>query len=176
MEHLLCKSQVVLGNSEIMCSILDVASEEFDKQKIGDHKTWSYGKYNVFGLTSPTQCFYDLFCELNKICYDYTGADKLWMQAWMNSDPDHDPLKRHRHAWPWHGYITIRPHKTRTVFDDFEIVNEVGNVYIGPGLLYHNVVVDEPYDTPRYTIGFDLNHERLRMSENLGLIPYPKLL
>jgi len=170
------KSKVVLDNHRVMASILANAAEIFEQHKLGDHYTWSYDKYNVFGLTSPTQVFYDLFLELNEIAYEYTGAKNLWMQSWMNNDPDHDPLQRHRHAWNWHGYISIRPHKTRTVFDDFILKNEIGNVYIGPGMLYHKVVVDEPYpkDEPRLTIGFDLTEDPMRISENVGLIPFPR--
>ena len=42
---------------------------------------------------------------------------------------------------------------------------------------FHHVEVDDSYDedTPRYTIGFDLNHERLRMSQEIGLMPYPRI-
>ena len=188
------KSQVVLENHQLMCSVLDTAAsslKELDRtvheMRESFHFTWSYGRYNIFGVTSPTDVFYDLWVELNSIVYDYTGAKQLWIQSWMNCDPDHKPLIRHSHIWPWHGYITIRPHKTRTVFDDgtfeepgktiFEIDNEVGNVYIGPGHLFHHVEVDDSYDedTPRYTIGFDLNHERLRMSQEIGLMPYPRI-
>jgi len=201
-EPAIFKSQVVLDNHELMCMVLDNAvtslkdlndTESFnfswnDHRTETFHFTWSYGRYNIFGVTSPTNVFYDLYCELNSIVYDYTGADQLWMQSWVNSDPDHSPLIRHHHVWPWHGYITIRPHKTRTIFDDgvsgtqvgktiFEIDNEVGNIYIGPGKLFHRVVVDEDYseDNPRYTIGFDLNHERLRMTNEIGLMPYPRI-
>tara|TARA_B100000902_G_C27174718_1_gene845741 strand:- start:306 stop:941 length:636 start_codon:yes stop_codon:yes gene_type:complete len=188
------KSQVVLDNHELMCTVLDTASAHLKgldhtvhQMRESFHFTWSYGRYNIFGVTSPTDVFYQLWEELNEIVYQYTKADRLWIQSWMNCDPDHDPLMRHHHIWPWHGYITIRPHKTRTVFDDgtqnkigntiFEIENEIGNVYIGPGELFHRVVVDEKYseDTPRYTIGFDLNHERLRMSSEIGLMPYPRI-
>ena len=85
-----------------------------------------------------------------------------------------DVLPWHDHAWPIHGYISIRPFNTTTVFEDFEIQNEVGNVYIGPGYMKHKVVVNEPFTTPRLTIGFDLLHEPSRYSANLGLIPFPK--
>ena len=161
------KSNVVLDNVGVMTSILDDVTYEGDL-------TMSYDRYNIFGLTSPTQVFYDLFNELRGFVYDYTDADQLWMQAWLNRHMPEDVLPWHDHAWPIHGYIGIRPFNTTTVFEDFEIQNEVGNVYIGPGYMKHKVVVNEPFTTPRLTIGFDILHEPGRYSANLGLIPFPK--
>ena len=59
------KSKVVSANHRVMVNILDNCIPFFD----GDDPTWSYGKYNIFGLTSPTQVFYDLFTELRGIVY-----------------------------------------------------------------------------------------------------------
>ena len=84
-------------------------------------------------------------------------------------------LKWHTHEWPIHGYISIRPHKTRTVFEDHKVINEVGNIYIGPGHQYHKVEVDEDFDTPRITIGFDLlTEDCYHLNSNLGLMPFPR--
>ena len=87
--------------------------------------------------------------------------------------PD-EVLKWHNHEWDYHGYISVRPHNTVTVFEDREIKNEIGNVYIGPGNRYHEVKVIEEYDTPRITIGFDLTLTPTTASANIGLIPFPR--
>tara|TARA_B100001250_G_scaffold302124_1_gene263828 strand:- start:1660 stop:2172 length:513 start_codon:yes stop_codon:yes gene_type:complete len=170
MHHKLYKSQVVLDNQRVMINILNNAIPLLE----GEDTTWTYHRYNIFGLTSPTRVFYELYNELRGFCYEYTGADQLWMQSWVNYHMPDKVLTRHNHTWPVHGYISIRPHKTKTVFDGFEIDNEIGNVYIGPGLLHHHVEVLEDYDTPRITIGFDLLTDPTSLSGNIGLIPFPK--
>ena len=72
---------------------------------------------------------------------------------------------------PIHGYISIRPHKTKTVFEGYEIDNQVGNIYIGPAI-DTTVEVLEDYDTPRITLGFDLLTDPTQCSNNIGLIPF----
>ena len=79
------KSNVVLDNVGVMTSILDDVTYEGDL-------TMSYDRYNIFGLTSPTQVFYDLFNELRGFVYDYTDADQLWMQAWLNRHMPEDAV------------------------------------------------------------------------------------
>jgi hypothetical protein len=170
MDWKLYKSQVVLDNQRVMISILNNAIPSLG----GIDSTWSYDKYNVFGLTSPTQVYYDLFNELRGFVYDYIQPKQLWMQSWVNYHMPDQVLQWHNHEWPIHGYISIRPHKTKTVFEGYEIDNEVGNVYIGPGNRYHRVEVLEDYDTPRITLGFDLLTKPTQCSNNIGLIPFPK--
>ena len=164
------KSQVVIDNQRVMVNILDNAVSNLGD----DDPTWSYHKYNVFGLTSPTQVFYDLYNELRGFVYDYTDAEFLWMQSWVNYHMPDQVLKWHNHQWPIHGYISIRPHKTKTVFENYEIKNEIGNVYIGPGNRHHEVQVLEPYDTPRITLGFDITHYAHKVNANIGMMPFPK--
>ena len=170
MDWKLYKSQVVLDTLRVMISILNNAIPSLG----GIDSTWSYDKYNVFGLTSPTQVYYDLFNELRGFVYDYIKPKQLWMQAWVNYHMPDQVLQWHNHEWPIHGYISIRPHKTKTVFEGYEIDNQVGNVYIGPGNRYHRVEVLEDYDTPRITLGFDLLTDPTQCSNNIGLIPFPK--
>ena len=170
MDWKLYKSQVVLDNQRVMISILNNAIPSLG---VID-STWSYDKYNVFGLTSPSPVYYDLFNELRGFVYDYTKPKQLWMQAWVNYHMPDQVLQWHNHEWPIHGYISIRPHKTKTVFEGYEIDNEVGNVYIGPGNTYHRVEVLEDYDTPRITLGFDLLTDPTQCSSNIGMIPFPK--
>ena len=169
MDHKLYKSEVVLDNHRVMVNILN-NSISF----LGDvDPTWTYDKYNLFGLTSPTKVFYNLFKELRGFVYDYTDGD-LWMQSWVNYHMPDQLLKRHNHAWPIHGYICINPHLTKTVFDDYEIENRIGDVYIGPGGKHHEVQLIEPFYTPRITIGFDVTDRPHQANANLGMIPFPK--
>ena len=172
MDHKLHKSQVVLDNQRVMINILD-NSISFLK---GDDPTWTYHKYNLFGLTSPTQVFYNLYNELRGFVYDYAGVSQnLWMQSWVNYHTPDQLLKRHNHAYPIHGYICVNPHLTKTVFDDYEIENRIGDVYIGPGGRHHEVQLIEPFYTPRITIGFDITNNPSKADANLGLIPFPKI-
>ena len=170
MDHKLYESQVVLGNQRVMINILNNAISF-----LGDvDPTWTYDKYNVFGLTSPTQVFYDLYNELRGFVYDYTGeVDQLWMQSWVNYHMPDQLLKRHNHAYPIHGYISVDPKLTKTSFDNYEIQNRIGDVYIGPGGRYHSVELIEPFYTPRITIGFDITDNPTKATGNLGMMPFP---
>ena len=156
-----------MSNQRVMINVLGNAVSY-----LGDaDPTWTYDRYNVFGLTSPTKVFYDLFKELRGFVYDYTDGD-LWMQSWVNYHMPDQLLKRHNHTWPIHGYICINPHLTKTCFDDYEIQNRIGDVYIGPGGRYHEVKLIEPFYTPRITIGFDITDRPTKATGNLGMIPF----
>ena len=158
-----------MSNQRVMINVLGNAVSY-----LGDaDPTWTYDRYNVFGLTSPTKVFYDLFKELRGFVYDYTDGD-LWMQSWVNYHMPDQLLKRHNHTWPIHGYICINPHLTKTCFDDYEIQNRIGDVYIGPGGRYHEVKLIAPFYTPRITIGFDITDRPQQANANLGMIPIPK--
>ena len=169
MDHKLYKSQVVMSNQRVMINVLGNAVSY-----LGDaDPTWTYDRYNVFGLTSPTKVFYDLYKELRGFVYDYTGeADRLWIQSWVNNHSTKTLLQRHNHAYPIHGYICVNPHLTKTCFDNYEIQNRIGDVYIGPGGRHHEVKLIEPFYTPRITIGFDITDRPTKATGNLGMIPF----
>jgi len=122
----------------------------------GRDSTWSYSEYNFFLLSSPSLVFHQLFCELKEIINNYVPYKFKWMQCWLNYHYPNEVLNWHNHHWDYHGYICIDPKNTRTVFKDYQIKNEVGNIYIGPGNREHIVVVDENYVSPRITLGFDV--------------------
>ncbi len=164
-----------------MSNVIDHAVHTTQHHDIfGSDFTWSYGKYNVFGLTSATRVFYDLYCELNDFVYDYNGNGDLWMQSWLNYHDTGGLLDWHGHQWPIHGYISIRPHNTKTIFrnPEYEIINEVGNVYIGPGFREHKVISpNSHFDTNRITLGFDILKDvpRHALMGNIGLMPFPQI-
>lgn len=140
--------------------------------KIAKDTTWSYSLYNLFMITSSSDLFYDLFKELNHFIRDYVGDDrKLWMQAWINFHKPHEVLDWHGHPWDFHGYISVDPKKSRTVFRQWQIDNKIGQVYIGPGSKdqshEHKVEVLEPYQGDRITIGFDCTTELNRNFTNM---------
>ena len=69
--------------------------------------------------------------------------------------------------------FSIDPKNTRTVFEGYDIKNEVGNIYIGPGYRKHKVEVDEHFDQPRITLGYDIetNPKKYPHAHYWGLIP-----
>ena len=94
------KSKVVSENHKVIANILENCIPYFN----GDDPTWSFGTYNIFGLTSPTRVFFDLFTELRGFVYDFQ-SDDVWMQSWVNYHMPDEVLKWHNHEWEYHGYI-----------------------------------------------------------------------
>ncbi len=128
--------------------------------------TWNYAKYNLFNLTAGYPVYYKLFQELKQVIRLYIGHDNpLWMQCWINYHMADEVLDWHGHDnHICHGYLSVEPHKTKTIFREYEIDNKVGQLYIGrcelDGIqLEHKVVVLEEYHTPRVTIAFDVNDD-----------------
>ena len=76
-----------------------------------------YRFYNVFSLTTPSPLFWELFQEIKYIVeqqFDYKGPK--WIQCWLNYHRQDEVLDWHNHAFPMHGYVSIRPHFTTTTF------------------------------------------------------------
>lgn len=148
-----------------------------------DNITWQFGNYNMFGLNSCNQWFYDIYKSLIEAIREYhrlSGIEipkQLWLQTWINSHTPNQVLKTHNHDWPLHGYISVEPKKSQTVFTDkpngkelYRIDNKVGQIYLGPGSRFHHVEVLEPFQGERITFGFDLEH-RDRIFDNIGFMP-----
>ena len=135
--------------------------------------TWSYKYYNIFAATSPSPIWYNLYKDLRDIVRDYVKTDKpLWIQSWLNFHEPNEVLDWHNHHWPYHGYISIDPKGTRTVFEGYEVKNEIGNIYIGPGYRMHKVEVDNPeFNGPRITLGFDVHDNPDRPWDQWSLLP-----
>lgn len=129
-----------------------------------------YSFYNIFSLTTPSPYFYELYTIFRSIVRMHLGSRPIWFQCWMNFHSSDNVLGWHNHAYPYHGYISIDPHKTTTLFTDhddpatvedssilYEIENKPGQIYFGPGWRPHKVRVDEKFDRPRLTLGFDIS-------------------
>ena len=159
-------SELIINHHQ---EFVDLVSECYDfHQKIfNEDSTWSYAKYNFFSLAAPSPLARDLFDELRTLI----PSDGKWMQCWINRHMSDEVLDWHNHDWDYHGYICIDPKETRTSFWDYSIVNEIGNIYIGPGHRQHKVCVDEEFDTPRLTLGFDITTHTAPPNEMLSLIP-----
>jgi len=137
--------------------------------------TWSYYLYNIFSVSSPSFCYWNIFKRLRDIIRENVKEEKIWMQAWLNYH-DHDQvLDWHNHSAPYHGYISIEPQDTTTEFEDWQIKNEVGNIYFGKGNVRHRVVNNSYYTGKRITIGYDVipesAFEHARPTKQYGAMP-----
>jgi hypothetical protein len=174
MKPQLYKSQTIIDHQQEMIEVIEESLLYHKEYFGGGTPTWTYKGYNTFGITSPSTLFHQLYLELREIVKENVSSERMWMQSWINYHEDQKVLGWHSHSWPIHGYISIRPHKSRTVFRDYEVVNEIGNIYIGEGNKEHMVVIDEDFDTPRITIGYDilLESDLTEVRDNMGLIPF----
>lgn len=120
--------------------------------------TWGYNVYNLFAISAGYPMFYNLYKDLQYIIRDFLQTEEpLWMQSWANYHYENDVLDWHAHFdWACHGYVSIDPKDTVTMFEGFEIKNEIGNIYIGPPEVQHKVYVNRPYEGHRITCGYDV--------------------
>lgn len=141
--------------------------------------TWGYNVYNLFAISAGYEMFYNLYKDLQFIVRDYLQTDEpLWMQSWANYHYENDLLDWHAHFdWACHGYISIDPKDSVTMFENFEIENKVGNIYIGPSDVQHKVYSNSQYEGHRITCGYDIGTKEtlLAMQErnaiNISFMP-----
>lgn len=141
--------------------------------------TWGYNVYNIFSISAGYEMFYNLYKDLQFIVRDYMQTDEpLWMQSWVNYQYENDLLDWHAHFdWACHGYISIDPKDSITMFEGFEIKNEVGNIYIGPSNVQHKVYSTGQYHGHRITCGYDIGKRDVllnmqeRNSVNISFMP-----
>lgn len=158
-DYILHQSYFINENQKDIIEDIVIAHKLFRQMFPESSSTWSYNKYNVFSLTACSTNFYEIYKELRNLIRSNVGIEKkIWMQSWINY-LKYDELKTldwHGHDFPYHGYISIDPKNTQTVFKDYTIENKVGQIYLGPGHRMHKVVSSEPYLGDRITIGFDI--------------------
>ena len=184
MDYKLYQSQLIKDNYSSFvenCSkVYNLIQNKFNT----NDSTWNYYRYNIFQLTSSSLLFYNLFKELNFYIRDYVSHnDPLWLQCWLNYHNGEEVEKKlppHSHKWDYHGYISIEPQDTTTVFHKgYEIQNKVGQIYIGQGNgqgntrpeLTHYVKINKPYNGTRITLGFDLATNPNIFLGNMTFIP-----
>ena len=161
------------------CTVGHLGFKEIFK---GDNKgtTWEYEKYNIFSITARSIPLYTIYRQIVAATRDFVGDDRpLWIQCWMNHHLQDKVLDWHFHENDMliHGYVSIDPKNTVTEFTKYSIENRIGNIYLGKtGEEYsHRVVVREPYEGYRITLGFDIIDavtENLPVA-NLSFIPIP---
>ena len=166
------KSNLIIENHSIFVDKCKTAYDKITNKFNTKNTTEIYGEYNIFSIMAGCPYFFNLYNQLKKIVRAYDLSDSpLWMQAWLNYHKQKEVLNWHNHFWPYHGYISIDPQDTVTEFENFKIKNEIGNIYIGPGLNQHRVVVEKKFNKPRITIGFDVTNEIRHFPDRYSLIP-----
>jgi hypothetical protein len=157
----LYRSDLIVTHHAAFVERCHYAVDKF-KRIFGDKSsTWTFGSYNTFAMTAGSDIFYQLYHELRTLIRHFTKINgPLWFQSWLNFHFENEVLDWHRHRNSIvHGYISIEPHQTKTLFESYEIQNEIGNVYIAPSGQMHKVMVLERFTTPRITIAFDVFNE-----------------
>jgi hypothetical protein len=176
-DYTLYQSDYIANNQDLIFEDINRAHNLFRELFPNQDSTWTYDKYNVFALTSPSTAFYKIYTELRNLVRGHLGDDRpLWFQAWLNYHQQPELLNWHEHAFEYHGYIAIDPKNTKTVFKDYEILNRAGQIYFGPGYRQHMVEAITPFQGVRTTIGFDIitlptNDIISRPYGNMGLMP-----
>ena len=165
----LYQSSIINSNHPQFLTECDLTFQQISQSINSTNTTWNYNKYNIFNITSSSLLFYKLFQELNHIIRDYLGNNNpVWIQSWLNYHKEKmvpNILPMHSHKEKYHGYISINPQSTTTLFKNgVEIDNKIGQIYIGPGRnggddtsWDHYVRVNESYEGSRITIGFDIS-------------------
>ena len=120
-----------------------------------------YRYYNCIGLLSGSKEYYKMFKDIFKKIREFSQTEEpLWFQCWLNLHKKNELLKWHNHVDSlFHGYISIDPKNTETVFENHTIKNKTGNVYIGHSYKYHKVICKNNYEDERITIAFDVVNE-----------------
>jgi len=166
------RSPAIVDHQSLFIKELEFALSILQKEFPGRDTTWNYRFYNTFCITSSSSLFYDLFSDLKVIIREYAGHDRpLWVQSWINYHWPHQLLDWHNHLWTYHGYISIDPKESSTIFDQYTIDNQVGNIYIGPGRRRHRVECSQEFATPRITLGFDVTDRPGVIKGQFSLIP-----
>jgi|14_taG_2_1085336.scaffolds.fasta_scaffold10679_3 hypothetical protein len=121
-----------------------------------------YNQYNSISLLVGSAKYYKMFQDIFKIIRKYAKTKKpLWLQSWLNIHDENQLLTWHNHGDSlFHGYVSIDPKNTETIFKDYTIKNKIGNVYIGPSANYHKVVCKKKFKDKRITIAFDVIDEK----------------
>jgi hypothetical protein len=150
------QSKIITNNQKHFIDLMTFATTKIERLFNSKDYTYNYSRYNIFSLTAPDELMYFLFQELKQNVRNHLGDKPLWMQSWLNFHKSNQVLDWHNHLWKWHGYITIDPKNTQTIFENYTIDNKVGQIYFGEGGLSHKVQVISPYEGYRITLGFDI--------------------
>tara|TARA_R100000742_G_C4216900_1_gene41753 strand:- start:48 stop:617 length:570 start_codon:yes stop_codon:yes gene_type:complete len=161
-EYMLTNFSYVQKNLNHFKEYANLAHKRFEFSYGKKSSTDFYRYYNCVSLLVGSTHYYKLFKDVFKLIRKYSKSKKpLWFQCWLNFHYEKDLLKWHNHSEAlYHGYISIDPKNTETVFKNYVIKNKVGNIYIGPSLNEHKVISKKPYKDNRITIAFDVVDEK----------------
>ena len=60
--------------------------------------------------------------QLTDIIKDYLpNENKMWFQSWVNYHKPNEVLDWHNHLWHTHGYMSLDPKETDTIFKNYTI-------------------------------------------------------
>jgi hypothetical protein len=171
------RSEVIVNYQKEMIDRINTAHSILMNRygRLNNNSTWLYRTYNIFSLLGSSEHFYELYTDLLDVIKLYVPNDsKIWFQSWLNFHQQNQVLDWHTHEWYVHGYISLDPKKTETIFRNYTIKNELGNIYIGPGGREHKVEVLEPFEGRRITLGYDVTNEPKEPNDVISLIPIVK--
>ena len=157
--------EAVSKNQNIYIEQSNILYDLLKSQGIND-TTWEYKKYNIFSLASSSEAFWFLWKNIQLCVRKHLNNDSpAWMTGWLNYHNNDNILDWHNHLGSnYHGYVSIDPKNTKTIFQsesgDYEIENKVGLLYIGPSARLHKVEALEPFDGTRITIAFHVSTEK----------------
>ena len=155
------QSSFIVDNQNQIIKDTEIALNRFDFAFTGKDSTFFYRYYNFFQMTVGLSSYHKIYKGLFSVIKEYVGEEKpLWIQCWINRHSPETILKRHNHLDTiCFGYLSIDPKESETVFDEYVIENKVGQLYIGPNGVFHEVKILKPFMGNRITIGFDVMDE-----------------
>ena len=133
-KHKIYQSEVINKHPSHFVKNSIIAHNSLLKKYNIKDSTWEHSQYNFFSLTSSNLLFFELYKELRNFIKDYIGDNRpLWFQSWLNFHPNNTVEKElsfHSHQYPHHGYISIDPQNTTTIFKNgLKIKNKPGQIY-----------------------------------------------
>ena len=175
-KYTLYQSDYIIENQDEIIKDLNTAHANFKNAFPSQDSSLTatsqgYRLYNIFAITSPSPHFYQIYSELRNLIREHFPTEKIWFQSWLNFHDENEVLGWHNHNWDYHGYISIDPQDTNTVFEGYTIENKVGQIYLGPGGINHKVENISPFVGKRLTIGFDLLFEPWKPYAQFSLLP-----
>ena len=184
------QSNLIKDNHLLFVNDCSLLYEVIQKKLNTKDTTWNYHRYNTFILSAGSVLFFKLYKDLISQIKEFLPPEEDYaITCWLNYHVNDSQLKTslglnqgfHGHNVPYHGYISIDPQNTTTIFKNgLEIKNKIGQIYIGPGVSKlskenehnwdHYVKIDSPSFKPRITIAFDIIEIDNKMHDEM-LIP-----
>lgn len=150
--------QFIKNNVKDFISDCNIVYKRFNHQFPNESTTKFFRYYNMEGLSVGLTNFYLLFTNLKKLIRQIVNHNNpLWYQCWINFHEYGKTLDWHTHdECSLHGYLSIDPKDSNTMFKDYSINNEIGKLYLGNPSSPHKVCVNKYYIGHRITIAFDV--------------------